>query len=530
MIPLKKKEIFFGSYQKITYIFYLFLFYPLFKLSYILTHDGPAHVFNVCLIKELVNGNILVSDFLHLKNFPEPNWSGHLIISFLNYFFRPNISEKIFLGLYLFFFPFFFNKLLKKINPNNGAMALLIFPFVYSYFFIGGLYNFLAGMTVLIASLSIILPLFENADIKKYLWISVFSVLLYFSHLITLGVFLVFILLSHLYCFRRENNSNYFSVFKFFLKRSIPLLISLLPSLVLLLVFLSNKKFLPENGSTVSILEMTTALIYISPIIVFQGYPENIYSFIIFVLLISLASVWVINLFVKSEKQPVYSKPFYQRSSFWAIASLLMLIFFFCIPDQAASGGVVKFRFELFFFLFLIAFICTLTYKKIIHIVIAIIIVPWMTLKFIYLFPKMEILDSETTTAMLCTDYIKENSILLPLNYSYNWLHCNLFNYAGTVKNIFVLDNYEASTLHFPLEWKKGRDPVEIMGNFNVDPPLCADIRAFEYKTGHLIDYIVVWEYGQLTDSCTLAIQSVISSGYHLIFHKDEKLKLYERN
>ncbi len=143
----------------------------------------------------------------------------------------------------------------------------------------------------------------------------------------------------------------------------------------------------------------------------------------------------------------------------------------------------------------------------------------------------MKSLDEETKTAMLCTDYIRENSILLPLNYSSNWMHCSPFNYAGTVKNIFVLDNYEAGMPHFPLEWKKGKNPVVIMGNFNIEPPpLYADIHAFEKQTGHLTDYIVVWHYQPLTDTCTLTIQSVISSGYHLIYNKDEKMKLYERN
>lgn len=530
-MSLEKKNTFFGFHRGIFYAFIFLLSFPLFKLSFLLTHDGPAHIFNACLIRELVNGNTLVSDFLYLKNFPEPNWTGHLIIAFLSYFFHPNIAEKIFLGAYIFLFPFFFRKLLQKVNSNNGAIVLLVLPFVYSYFFFGGLYNFLAGATVLFASLSIILPQFEKGVNKKYIWISVFSILLYFSHLIALGIFLVMIFLSHLFSFRKENYHERRSNFIIFLRSSIPLLLSLLPSLVLLTIFFSEKKFLSSHGSSFSISEMVEALIYILPIITLQHYPENIYSVIIFVLLISLTCGWAINRFLKRATHTISSKPFYQWSSYWFTASLLMLLFFFLIPDKAASGGVIKFRFEFFFFLFLIVFISTIPFNRIIHLGIAIIIVPWMIFKFIYLFPMMKSLDDETKTAMLCTDYIRENSILLPLNYSSNWMHCNLFNYAGTVKNIFVLDNYEAGMPHFPLEWKKGKNPVVIMGNFNIEPPpLCADIHAFEKQTGHLIDYIVVWDYQPLTDTCTLTIQSVISSSYHLIYNKDERMKLYERN
>jgi hypothetical protein len=110
-------------------------------------------------------------------------------------------------------------------------------------------------------------------------------------------------------------------------------------------------------------------------------------------------------------------------------------------------------------------------------------------------------------------------------------MHCNLFNYAGTVKDIFVLDNYEAGMPHFPLEWRAGKNPVAILGNFNIEPPpLCANINAFEKQTGHTIDYIVVWNYTPLLDSCTVAIQRQISSGYHLIYKDGEELTLYERN
>ena len=84
---------------------------------------------------------------------------------------------------------------------------------------------------------------------------------------------------------------------------------------------------------------------------------------------------------------------------------------------------------------------------------------------------------------------------------------------------------------HFPLEWKDGKNPVAIMGNFNIDPPpLCADVFAFEKQTGHNIDYIVVWQYQPLTDTCTIAIQSVIAKNYKLIYENAEVLKLYKRN
>jgi hypothetical protein len=516
-----------------TALFYgimLVLLWPVVSLSFILTHDGPAHLYNSCLIRELISGNQLVSEFLLLKKFPEPNWIGHFLLADLSLLFSPRLAEKIFLGAYVILFPLFFRKTLRLVNTNNYAAILLIFPFVYSYFFIGGLYNFLAGVVVLFAALNVILPGFAKKGNKKYLHIFLFSLLLYFSHLIALGVFLVMIFLAHIFLWKESIQNGNFNL-KILFRTSIPVIISLFPALILLAVFFSDKLFMQTNSSAVTLSEMFNALLYISPIVTLQADPENYYSVVIVCLLIFLLASGIILWRMKIPVTTNSNIAFYQKPSFWLIASLIMFVLFLVVPDQAASGGAVKFRFELIFFLFLIVFINTLPMKGKLNLGVSLLITGWVLLKMIYLFPKMKNLDADVKTAMECTKHIKENSILLPLNYSPNWMHCNLFNYAGTEKNIFVLDNYEAGMPHFPLEWKKGRNPVAIMGDFNIDPPpLCADVSAFENQTGHNVEYIVVWKYQPLTDTCTTSIQSLISKNYSLIYENADILKLYKRN
>jgi hypothetical protein len=79
------------------------LLWPLVRFNFIVTHDGPAHLYNACLIRELISGNNLVAEFLTLKKFPEPNWIGHFLLADLSAIFSPRIAEKIFLAAYLFF-------------------------------------------------------------------------------------------------------------------------------------------------------------------------------------------------------------------------------------------------------------------------------------------------------------------------------------------------------------------------------------------------------------------------------------------
>jgi hypothetical protein len=512
-----------------SFIFYgiiLLLLWPLFSLTYIFTHDGPAHVYNACLISRIISGNALTADFINLKSFPEPNWTGHFIISAFSTLIKPNVAEKIFLGLYIILFPVFFRRLLKKINNENRFAALLVLPFIFSYFFFGGLYNFLAGVTALFAGLSIILPLFESKGKRKYYWILGFSILLYFSHLLAFGVFVILIALAHAFTFTVKKRKEGIRVFLF---SFIPLFLSLAPSLLLAIVYFSNKTFAPPGPSDVTLVKMFEFLLYISSIITFQYYPENKYALVIFCFLTVLLITSLIWNYKKPAESNRMAKPIFQMPLYWALASGLMLLLFFIIPDQAATGGVIKFRFELFFFLFVILWISSLQLTMWQKISIPVVITGWIVLKYVYFLPIMKSLNEDAKQAMKITSLIQENSILLPLNYSNNWMHTNLFNYTGTVKNILVLDNYEAGMPHFPLEWKKERNPVALLGNFNGGLPLCADINNFEKNTKHNINYIVTWNYNPLDDSCSNSIKNSLDSNYLLILNDNDNLKLYQR-
>lgn len=514
------------------FIFYgiiLLLLWPLFSLTYIFTHDGPAHVYNACLINRIISGNALTTDFINLKSFPEPNWTGHFIISVLSNFIKPYIAEKVFLGLYIFLFPFFFRKLLKKINKESGFITLLVLPFIFSYFFFGGLYNFLAGVTALFAGLSIILPLYEDNKKSRFYWILGFSLLLYFSHLLAFGVFVILITLAHAFTFILKKGKESKEGIWAFMFSFIPLFLSLAPSLLLASIYFSIKLFVHPGPSDVTFVKMIEFLVYISSIITFQYYPENKYALVIFCFLMILLITSLFKSFKKPAESNRFTGPIYQMPLYWALTSGLMLLFFFIVPDQAATGGVIKFRFELFFFLFVIVWISTLQLSVWQKLSIPFIISCWMISKFIYYLPIMKSLNDEAKQAMKITSLMKENSILLPLNYSNNWMHTNLFNYTGTVKDILVLDNYEAGMPHFPLEWKKERNPVSLLGSFNGGLPLCADIQNFERNTNHNVDYIVTWNYNPLNDSCSNSIETTLGSNYELILNDNDNLKLYKR-
>ena len=75
---------------------------PVLLLTPFVTLDGPAHLYNSVLIRELLSTQSydIISHphfFLQFNAFPEPNWTGHLIMSLLTFVLPVLMVEKVML-------------------------------------------------------------------------------------------------------------------------------------------------------------------------------------------------------------------------------------------------------------------------------------------------------------------------------------------------------------------------------------------------------------------------------------------------
>ncbi len=99
----------------------LFTLLPVLTTKYFITLDGPSHLYNANLIKELLLGkNQLIKDLFQFNPIPVPNWSGHFIMAFFCWLFPAFIAEKLLLVIYLVFTPLFFRRIVL-----NGVSDLL---------------------------------------------------------------------------------------------------------------------------------------------------------------------------------------------------------------------------------------------------------------------------------------------------------------------------------------------------------------------------------------------------------------------
>jgi hypothetical protein len=362
----------------------------------------------------------------------------------------------------------------------------------------------------------------NRGDISKrqILWLTFLTTIVYITHVFNFMLLGILLFMNEIqYVIKKET-------FKGIIKRmKIPVLI-FLPGILLTCLFLfSNSSFEHAPPSYLTKEKLTETIIDVSPAITLSYEKEILFARIIGCSLCVLIS-FVVYVFFKNRRNAVSFKPQ------WLFSLIVVLLLFYIFPDWIASGGFISIRWALFFFLVLIILIGAKGLApKLLAMPVFVILINHLF--FIdYHNKETAMLSEDAKTLVDAQEFMEGNKVLLPLNYSQNWMHINHANYMATEKNIINLDNYEPTKPHFPLIWKQGEQVYDLMMKYGNRNPPCINIHNYESKTRHRIDYLSRFCFdGDVSDSCTALVEKEISSQFDLIYTSDnKKLQLYKRN
>jgi hypothetical protein len=460
------------------YYFVLFLhLLPIILLSPFVTLDGPAHLYNARLIQSLWSNDFSAAHhFFSFNPFPEPNWICHGISACLLYLLPAGIVEKIILFIILLTGALGFRKLNTIFNPNSGWLSWMYFPFLYNFTFSLGFFNFALGFSLL-PWILVYWMKFRNRDSGKYnlLVLSLMTLFIYFSHLV---IFLVAILFMGMITMLGKSDAGDSSIRKQLQK----LLLISLPGLLLTAWFLKSTGTMGYRGeiSYLKTSELLNQLYNARMFVIFNYDDESRYSRIFFKV-IFIFTIWAI--YKRSIHK--YQKPFLG-------IMLLSLVMVFIIPDSLASGGILSVRMVQLFYLCWCFWILALNFPEKGRLFIAFFSAIFSLFLLVKNYQIRKTLSEDAIVFFQAAKEMKEESIVMPLNYGSNWLHSNLPGYIGAEKKMLVLDNYEPTAGHFPLIWKNGMNPESDLGNFCASNIPCITILNFEKKTGLKINYITV--------------------------------------
>ncbi len=511
------------------YFFYgilLLNLWPLFNVSYFPTLDGPAHLYNAHLIKDILfSKDAFAADFFSLQTEPVPNWTGHVLLLILSFFFSTALTQKIFLILLLSSLPIAFRALVKTSGAKHYLFSYLIFPFSYSFVFYLGFYNFLLGVLFLLLTLIYHIRQINSAiNYRRALTYFGLFALCYFSHVFVFAMLLCCIALQEisLVFLSKDSGGDFGFRIKKSLVNGLKLMLIALPFLVLLLAYFWKRPTIGEafyKDKT----ELVDWIQNIRPIIALHFQIEEVYTKKLFYLIASLSIIAMYEFL--STKQPSKASFFLQiqsklkRSDAWLLMSTLFLFLYFYLPDSDGNAGFVSVRLGLLFFIFLILWIAAQPLPLLLGGFAAMITLFCNFSLNKYYMSENKIKSAKIEDLMAVKDLIQPNTVLLPLNFEEDWLLGHSPNLLGADKSIVVLENYEAGTNYFPLQWK-----IETLPNFTVAGTSISNFACVACKynaTGKQMPLDYIYQMGTRRDTsntCENDFFNKVQEGYKIIY------------
>ncbi len=462
---------------------------PLWYFKYFPTLDGPSHLYNASIIRELWFGDKdFYNSFFRFNPQPVPNWTGHLLAVILGIFLPVWLVEKIIVLSFAVGIPFGIISLLKNLSITPSWSMLLLLPFTYTLILYLGFFNFMIALALMFVALAWMIKWRHPQNIFYLLGITVLLILIYFSHVLIFGLTLMFTVMWMLWSNWVDRNARIFSNANF------QKLICFVPGLILSAWFFSTKSLGGFRGKVESIpsTELWKMLKEGSPLAGLNGIFE-----------VPFTSVFVSGLGVLLLFNIIWrikNKSGILTSDVLLIFSLLLLVMYFTIPNGMISGGFISLRLLMLALLIMVSWLLAQKLPMWIMLLSGALGVYVFFSTFSYRFISTAQLNDNADNMVRLVHDVERRKVLLPLNYSGNWLHINLSGYAGASRKIVILDNYEAVTDVFPLQWKEGQAPELTAGNFtqSLNPEI--SIENYEKATGNKIDYVTRWQFNEVTD------------------------------
>ena len=482
--------------------------YPVVTNTFFATLDGAAHLYNAKLINDLLfTKDSLSHSFFQFTPYIVPNYLGHFILSFFLLFLPAYAAEKAFLILYLITLPYAFRYLSGCLNTNK-SFSYFVFPFTYSFFVFLGFYNFIIGFSIFFFGLGFFYKHYGRRRFINYFSLFLISLCLYLSHPLLLFIWLLCLFIVFLnFTFKSYLIDKTISINRI-LKLAIYTFISLLPVLILGLKYYLMQA--PTQGIRVSFLELIKWILKTRTLMSLVIEYEHTYTILLFCIFIILGISFIFNFINKKTRNEAYLS--FKKSIFIASICILLLLFYFILPDQMAQGAYVSSRFNLLFFFFFIIFFSFFKTKKwiLISTIFFMFFIHFTLLN--YHNKVMTPLNECAEEMFECNKRIKENSTVMCVNKTGNWLQEHTSNYAGLKKGIILSDNYEAHLGYFPLTWRNSFSTT-----FNKDSII---------KT----DYILIYgNYPLLQNKFETNINTAIHTNYTLDYTSSKSfVKLYK--
>lgn len=415
------------------------LCFPIFSFDYLITLDGPNHLYSSKIFYSLLQNDDFYRTYFDLNSNFTPNYFTVLILGGLQSIFSGVVALKAFHLLHVLLLVFgalFWNN---SCANSKLKYPYLVFPFVYSYLFFSGFYNFIFAV-----SLSLFVIGFYNRfanlkwKAKHYIIVGSLLILVYCSHIIPFFFAGLFIFIDTIIQWKKRNWE------KAFLKHALLLLASCLPGLLLTLLFMGSRE------STTSYLEFNELVARLSSgfSIVIKPSEMTASESIDYLKLIFLIIALMLFLYQSftSDKKKSLTLP---------LTAVMCLLLYFTLPDSVGYASVFSVRIEYIFWLFIAIGATQYRFEnKFIQFIPAIAGLGLLIFQINSNLPYWETLNSHAKSVENAAEVIEENTVVYPIFNSLLWDDYHMSNILGAHKDVMILENTSARQDYFPLIYK----------------------------------------------------------------------------
>jgi hypothetical protein len=469
---------------------------PVWVVEYIPTADGPAHVYNSWLIKELARGEGgHLSQAFQIDWRPHPNWLGHAVMAVLMMVVAPVVAEKLLFSLIIALFLGATWMLCGAMDIRSRAYAFIAFQLAYHQLLQTGFYNFSLSVGLYLLILATWWKRRDRPDAQTIAIVALLIVVCYFAHpmstvlaLGSLGVLWLLTLRGRPFVAHARH------------------LIALLPVIPLLIWFVQH------HGAEAVAEKWSARRLY--------NYIVQTEVLVTFTTSQMTFGKWLLAIYALLAIATLIKR---QTLHAFGILTLILLTLYVWSPAAFAGGQLVRERLVLYIYLLPLAWFSPRLPKSV-RIAVAGVFIAAAVAKGVYTIERFRHYGAEVTRYVRSYRAIEPNTTVLPLLFTretagmFTGVIGHASGYVSVEKRLVDLDNYEAATGYFPIRYSPTFPAPDL---FAIEArPGGIDIRMYQSRA----EYVFTW---MMPDRAPVV--AGLTKHYRLV-SSDQRGKLYRRS
>jgi len=115
-------------------------------LPFFPSQDGPSHLYNALILRDLVNGGAVYGEFFDATLLFAPNLGAPVPLYLLTAFLPPVVAEKVFLSTFIGLLVCVMPRLARLTGNEPFPASFMVFPLLFSRLTLPGFYSFMLGI------------------------------------------------------------------------------------------------------------------------------------------------------------------------------------------------------------------------------------------------------------------------------------------------------------------------------------------------------------------------------------------------